>query len=77
MLKSEHTIDMVKRRLTGSGPVRIVDLIWDAHLLTVDGDLRWIGNAMYKLDDAGVLRHVTCDPEHDHTDACTVELIGA
>ena len=73
MLKSQYAIEQVQRHLNGAGPVTIRSLIDRVWSFTDDGDPRWLGYALLKLDETGKVRHVTCDPSHDHSDACTVE----
>ncbi len=76
MMKSEYAIEQLKRRLDGAGPVTIRSLIDQAWQFSDDGDPRWLGYAVRKLDDAGEVRHVTCDPDHDHSDECTIEWVA-
>lgn len=76
MLKSEYAIDSVRRYLTRhEGPVKLDTLVAAAGFLTDDGDPRWIGYAVSRLDDAGEIRHITCNPNHNHNSECAVEAI--
>jgi len=78
MLVSEYARQQVARRLAAAGePVTIDALIADAWRLTDDGDPRWIGVAVTHLEKAGLLRHVTCDNNHQHDSTCTLEWLPA
>ena len=78
MRKSEYAYDQVQRYLDGRGEVTAKTLIGQAWLFTDDGDPRWIGAALHRLNDAGRLRFPSCSDGHDHVSSgCAVELIGA
>lgn len=78
MLKSEYARDQLERFLVGRGtPVRIDILIDNVWLFTEDGDPRWLGAAVSHFDGTGQLRHLTCDPNHDHNSECAVEWVAA
>lgn len=75
MLKSEFAIEQVSRRLAGAGPVTIETLISEVWRYTEDGDPRWIGVALMRLHEAGDIRYLTCDDNHDHDSTCAVEIV--
>lgn len=78
MMKSKYAREQLERFLThAGGPVTIRSLIDKVGLFTDDDDPRWIGAAVSYFDSTGLLRHVTCDANHHHSDDCTVEWIGA
>lgn len=78
MMKSEYAKQQVTTRLSkAGGPVHIEDLIRRVWQLTDDGDPRWIGVALMNLNREGRVRYPTCDDNHDHRAACTVEWTAA
>jgi hypothetical protein len=79
MLKSEYALQQVEDHLRrADAPVEIESgLIDRAWLLTDDGDPRWIGVALTKLNSQGRLAYPKCSHEHYHDSACTVQLVTA
>lgn len=75
MLKSEYACNQVKDQIDRHGTVKIVDLIDLVWLLTDDGDPRWIAVALLRLNQAGAIRYLTCDDNHNHNAGCTVEAV--
>jgi hypothetical protein len=84
MMKSEYAAIRTHNYLRAAGaPVRLDDLIRRAETLTDDGDPRWIGVALLRLNQEGEIRYlpredgVICDDNHHHDSECAVKLVTA
>ncbi len=75
MLKGEYALQQVRERLIGAGPVTLDTLIAEAWRYTDDGDPRWVGVALMRLNQAGEIRYLSCDDNHNHDSTCAVEFI--